>query len=1674
MSEQTNNRRTLLIVVWIGLLLWGAGLVYWWQQQEQRLEPPTAAAVANVDDSTASSPASAQPDAAVPQVEAAAEAWWVSNSTASPSGAIDLLAMARDFDGEAAQARIRELAAAPFDGRRAGTAGGLLAGEAIAAEFQRLGLQPAGDLLSDGSRSYFQQFPLDFFVTYTAPPVLEIFAPDGRALGPYEFRHDYSSYVRGYAGQGDVEGPVVWANYCLHDDFDQLDAVGAVVLCRVGGSEDATRNAIEHGAAGLLLVAQTDARPIDRIGRYNVPLVPAPVPTFLVTPEVVDDLLAGSDVTFEDLSIQFQGLLLQTTARLSVALETQPGINGRNVLGMLPGSDPDFAADVVVIGGHYDHIGDDPDGQICTRTAIDAAPDCQESDGAVYWGANDNASGIAVMLEIARQWQEVGHQPRRSVLFAAWDAEEQGLWGSSHYVAHPTVPLANTTAYLNMDMVGAGTDALSIDGPGSVADRLIQLAPTFGITTTLEDFGRSDHVPFRSAGIDASMMIWFAGDDSDPKLAHYHRPIDVPAVIEPEKLQGAGELAEMTLLSLASAEPEIDALLARRSAAITAGDLDAFLATSLSDRRAADTLWWDTLMQNQPKALSASVVQPLVAGDVATATLRYQITPQSGAAQRIDQELRLARQPDGWRVAGPAMQALIGDRLTLHVAAGQTSQASVAPELLELAERQQAEIADALGLPMPQPGGQLFLHRDQESLQAAVGLTLPDEIDAWAAGDATYIVAQGVITRTSALTTALTLLALTQTGLREEQAPWLFAALPEYLVPKAEQEALAEKYLPVLQQALQGELPYGLEDFPSALAAESHTPRWRALARAMTEALLAEDGLTGVGDFATALAGTGDVDATFRQVTGMTAGQFDSAWQESARGRFNSVQAEIDELVNRRQTAIAAGNRAAFLTTSDPDDPRLQADEGAWFDRALDPAAPLSEYSLMAKLQGETPDGVLADFTTSWRTAAGALKQGRQQALLVRRGGQLFYGGPTRSATRSGNITLLHSPSASSLAEALAPMLDQAAAQIARRMGIEPSPLTVILYSGDAALGLAADPNLPAGTSLVTTPGGSLHAAVGAQANASAAADVRNSLLPGVVEQLMRQAGVPTDADSRWLRVGLGLNALQWIDSNVGWQQAGRLAGKVPLAAQQGRFWPLSQLPDPSTLAGADKTLAEAQAWDATDYLLAHAGPQGLGLLLQDLAGGATLDQALQTALNTSLTEFEADWVDSTPALHVPEAWRNVAESFDAQRGLATAAELAGQQFAGRETGSSGGRAAAEAIAAEFQQLGLEPAGDNASFFQTFPISYTAPAGPPMLAFERDGQRLELAYRQDFIERTEGNGLGGAAAGPAVWVRDLNYTGMLLDGKIVLRKPTESLAVEMQRAAEAGAGGLILVSDAGPADMNRRIPIDGSTVVSPTLPVAELTKAAFDRLMEFTDLGLVRLNTAPAALGLDLNAALDIPLTPMEAANGVNVLGLLPGSDPALADEAVILSAHFDGPGTDGAGVSYPGANDNASGVATLLEIARSWQAAGVKPARPVLFVAWDGNEIAQKGAQAYLLAPAVPLTQTLGMLNLDNVGAGKGFFLTYQGDRNREAVTNHALALAATVLNARADGKQPEVTGDQTPFQQASLPATLVIWDGADDDANSVKDVAETLDEVKLRRSGQVVSLALRWLADH
>ncbi|MBS0206010.1 MAG: M20/M25/M40 family metallo-hydrolase [Planctomycetes bacterium] len=205
------------------------------------------------------------------------------------------------------------------------------------------------------------------------------------------------------------------------------------------------------------------------------------------------------------------------------------GNNFRNVLAVLPGSDPELRSEIIVIGAHYDHVG--RGNQTNSHGPL----------GYIHNGADDNASGTAALLELADAFAALKTPPRRTLLFAFWDAEEAGLLGSRHWVTHPTHPLKDVRLVVNIDMLGRLREGkLIVVGWRSAAglrSRLVRHNPIGDLDFQYEPkvIADSDHYPFYAAGIPALHLDSGKHDD-------YHRPSD-----DVDKLNFAGirRLAEM-------------------------------------------------------------------------------------------------------------------------------------------------------------------------------------------------------------------------------------------------------------------------------------------------------------------------------------------------------------------------------------------------------------------------------------------------------------------------------------------------------------------------------------------------------------------------------------------------------------------------------------------------------------------------------------------------------------------------------------------------------------------------------------------------------------------------------------------------------------------------------------------------------------------------------------------------------------------------------------------------------------------------------------------------------------------------------------------------------------------------------------------------------------------------
>lgn len=224
------------------------------------------------------------------------------------------------------------------------------------------------------------------------------------------------------------------------------------------------------------------------------------------------------------------------------------GAPAMNVVGILDGSDAHLKQEAIVVGAHYDHLGRGGTGSLAAR------------EGEIHHGADDNASGTSALLELARIFSQSGARPRRTLVFIAFGGEEEGLLGSGFYVRNPSVPLAQTVAMINMDMIGrlkdgrlivggAGTAAewrslieetntklrLTLTGGAESGDRKGEMpvvtgangrvmatasaAPRFTLALNDDGFGPSDHSSFYAQKI--PVLFFFTGTHED-----YHKPSD--------------------------------------------------------------------------------------------------------------------------------------------------------------------------------------------------------------------------------------------------------------------------------------------------------------------------------------------------------------------------------------------------------------------------------------------------------------------------------------------------------------------------------------------------------------------------------------------------------------------------------------------------------------------------------------------------------------------------------------------------------------------------------------------------------------------------------------------------------------------------------------------------------------------------------------------------------------------------------------------------------------------------------------------------------------------------------------------------------------------------------------------------------------------------------------------
>jgi hypothetical protein len=436
---------------------------------------------------------------------------------------------------------VRELSASAFRGRQTGTDEDRLSAVYIADQFQRVGLRPAGTQAlppADNPNAFALSTPVSVTIIEEPPRLTISTESDTQSAqhGP-----DFLPVLDSPAVK--VTAPVVFVGYGIADpargldEYAGLDVRNRVVLFLRGKPDryslpvshaEKERAARERGAVAYLMttgpaISAYEARRGTTgapSGAYGQSGGERPIPGAWISTGLAERMVASPGHSLRESQESLNKLLRPqsraTGTQVSLNWEsTQTTGSLHNVLGLLPGQGAG-ARETIVIGAHRDHLG--------------------HQGTLIFPGADDNASGSAVILEVAKVLSELGTPPKRSLLFLSFSGEEQGLLGSRRYISHPARPLSSTVAMINIDHVGVGNGRLTVGVTGITKEQAQAAGAAAQLADRLDVFGffpGGDHVPFKEAGI-PTITVVTSGPHSD-----FHQPTDTAEKVQPALLESA-------------------------------------------------------------------------------------------------------------------------------------------------------------------------------------------------------------------------------------------------------------------------------------------------------------------------------------------------------------------------------------------------------------------------------------------------------------------------------------------------------------------------------------------------------------------------------------------------------------------------------------------------------------------------------------------------------------------------------------------------------------------------------------------------------------------------------------------------------------------------------------------------------------------------------------------------------------------------------------------------------------------------------------------------------------------------------------------------------------------------------------------------------------------------------
>ena len=468
------------------------------------------------------------------------------------------------IDPEKIRATVKYLSDDALQGRGTGQKGGDMAADWIAEQFKSYGLLPAGD-----AGTYFQK--INFFGVTTDPKETKFaFVPKSGAEIPLKFADDYVANDDTHATKSEIDAPLVYVGYGIEapeyhwDDYKGTDVKGKVLLMLVNEppSDDPNffkgkaltyygrwtykyEEAARRGAVGVVLIHKTD------MASYGWEVVrnswggetsmlkddtdPKLKSAGWIQLEVARKLAQAAGMNLDKMmadanSRSFKPVEMPVRVKETIVSHVR-SFTSRNVVGKVKGSDPKLADQAILYTAHYDHLGIHPD----------------ESGDNVYNGAEDNATGCGILLELARVVAASPEKPKRSVIFASVTAEEQGLLGSNYLGQHPPIAARNISLDLNYDDIqplGVPEQVVVSGAERTSAYPLVEkIAKEFGLAIQPDNhpeaghYYRSDHFSMARVGVPAFSvnegalfkghdLAWGEEKQRDYVAHRYHQPSD--------------------------------------------------------------------------------------------------------------------------------------------------------------------------------------------------------------------------------------------------------------------------------------------------------------------------------------------------------------------------------------------------------------------------------------------------------------------------------------------------------------------------------------------------------------------------------------------------------------------------------------------------------------------------------------------------------------------------------------------------------------------------------------------------------------------------------------------------------------------------------------------------------------------------------------------------------------------------------------------------------------------------------------------------------------------------------------------------------------------------------------------------------------------------------------------